>query len=100
MSKEEKKERFITIREYFEGFLDNNKCQIFKFAYNGSLYAANPKTKKPCRISISLPKTIVDTNLKDLDKWVIVGVAVPREEIRKENEEKDIKKTKETNKKA
>ena len=82
MNEEIKEDRFQTIREIFDKYLDNPNIQTFGFRYNGQLYAANHKTKRPCRVSISIPKTICDTNLKDLDNWIIMGVAIPRDEIK------------------
>lgn len=76
---EESKERYITIKEMFEEVLDNQEIQIFRFAYNGSLWAGTDK--KPSRVTINIPGTIVDKNLKTLDDFIIFGVAIPREII-------------------
>lgn len=78
--KKENKDRFLTIREVFEKYLDNQNCQVFRFEYDGNLWAATEK--KPCRVTIMLPRTVIDSNLKDLDKFLLLGVAIPRKEIK------------------
>ena len=85
MSKAEEKiddkVEYVTIEEYFREFLENKKCRVIKFSPYGQMYAANPKTKKPARISVGLPSEICNTDLRDLDKWSLTIVAVPRELI-------------------
>jgi len=76
----EKKDRFITIKEMFEDVLDEPTVQIFRFIYDGDLCAAN--NKRTARVSISIPRTIVNQNLKDIDNFVFFGVAIPREVIK------------------
>lgn len=72
--------RFATIREFLEPFLDMIGIQCFKMVLDGQCYASNSKGRN-ARISISLPKTVIDKNLKDLDKFVFIGIAIPRKFI-------------------
>lgn len=88
----ETKKEYATIGEYFHDFLDNNECRIIKFVPYGTMYAANPKTKKPTRVSITLPSEICNTNLKELDNWVLIVVAIPREVVFPEGEQKGVEK--------
>ena len=81
-TKKDDKIEFVTIEEYFREFLENKECRVIKFRPYGQMYAANPKTKKSARISISLPSEICNTDLRDLDKWSLTIVAVPRELLR------------------
>lgn len=75
----EEKEKYATIREIFEEHLDDRNCQVFRMALNGQCYGANSKGR-PARISVGLPKTICGTNLKDLDDWILIGIAIPRDD--------------------
>ena len=60
---------------------------IFPFRIHGDVYAANKKTKKPCRIPIMIPDDLDDTtNLKFLDNWKFLVFAFPN---KKEGENKD-----------
>ena len=83
----EEKPRFATIREMLGEFLDTIGVQCFKFAFNGQCYASNSKGR-PARVSIALPKTIVDKNLKDLDNFAFIGVAIPQDIVDKVYNEK------------
>ena len=76
MSENEVQPRFLTIRQMFKDFLDTIGVQCFRFAFDGQCYAST--AKRQARVSIGLPKTIVNTNLKDLDKFAFFGVAIPR----------------------
>lgn len=37
---------YITIGEYFSGFLESEECRVIKFAPYGQSYIANHRTKK------------------------------------------------------
>ena len=54
--------------------------KIFNFPMRlcGSSFAMTDK--KPARVSMSLPADICGKNLKDLDKWVFVIIAVDKKE--------------------
>jgi hypothetical protein len=80
---------YVTIGEYFREFLENKECRVLRFAPYGTMYAANPKTKKPTRVSIKLPPEICNTNLKELDNWVLNIIAIPRKVIFPEEEQKE-----------
>ncbi len=82
---EEKEKEFFSIGGFFEPFLDNKECRVFNFAFDGSSYGANKKRR--ARVSIAIPKEMCDTNLKDLDNWCLFGVGIPREVLRKYEEE-------------
>lgn len=84
---EEKKEKtFLTIRDVFEDFFDNKEIRVFQFIPYGSLTAKT--AKKPCRITIAIPDDIDDTtNLKFLDNWSFLCVAIPRKVIENKNDE-------------
>ena len=82
-------EDYVTIRQYFKELLDNKDCRVIRFSPYGTMYGANPKSKKPARVSIQLPKEICNTNLKDLDNWVLVVVAIPRKTIEELPEEEE-----------
>jgi len=79
MSKKEEKDRFLTIREALEKYLDNQKCQVFQMVFDGNQSAAT--AKRQARLTILVPRTIVDTNLKDMFKFVFMGIAIPKEEF-------------------
>ncbi|HUW90961.1 MAG TPA: hypothetical protein VMV43_10670 [Candidatus Nanopelagicaceae bacterium] len=109
MSKAEDKEvdktEYITIGKYFHEFLENKECRVILFTPYGTMYAANPKTKKPARISVGLPSEICGNNLKDLDKWALTIVAIPRavletekEKEKKRDEKNNVKSRKQKNK--
>ena len=94
--KKDEKAEFVTIGEYFSEFLENKECRVIKFRPYGQMYAANPKTKKPARVSLGLPSEICNTDLRDLDKWSLTIVAVPRkllltEEKKKGDEKNNVK---------
>ena len=74
----EKKE-YATIGYFFEKYLNVKGVQCFKIVLDGQCYAST--NKRNARISIGLPKTIVDKNLKDIDKFILFGVAIPKELI-------------------
>lgn len=40
-----------------------------------------PGQKKPARVSVALPPEICNTDLRDLDKWMLTIVAIPKELI-------------------
>ena len=84
---------YLTIEEYFREYLESKECRVIKFIPYGQSYGANKKTKKPARVSVGLPSEICDTNLKDLDNWILTIVAVPRELMypkkKSERDEKD-----------
>jgi hypothetical protein len=92
-AKKADKTDYVTIGEYFSEFLESEECRVIRFALYGQCYGANKKTKKPARVSVRLPPEICDTNLKDLDNWILTIVAVPRELMypkkKEEREEKD-----------
>ena len=77
----EEKKDYITIGQQFEDFLDNKNCRVFPFYFDGSLTGANKK-RKHARISIGVPNEICNTNLKDLDKWCLYAVAIPRDAVK------------------
>lgn len=81
MSEEKKEDRFATIRENFEKYLDVIGIQCFRIILDGQCYAST--NKRNARISIGLPKTIVDKNLKTIDDFVLFGVAIPRNLLKK-----------------
>ena len=57
---------------------DNPDGRVFPFRIHGDVYAANKKTKKPCRIPIIIPDDLDDTtNLKFLDNWKFLVFAFP-----------------------
>ena len=89
----EERKDFMTIGEYFKDVLENKECRIIKCVFYGNLTASSGtgKNKKPCRVSIALPKEICDNNLKALDDWFLTIVAIPRKTINKlkENEVKE-----------
>ena len=67
--------RYMTIKETFEEILDAKEVQCFRIGIDGN---CNASTKnRLARISIMLPRTVVDGNLKDLDKYVFFGIAIP-----------------------
>ena len=75
--KEEKENRFATIGEFFKRYIDVQGIQCFRFSLDGQCWASTKK--RHARITIGLPRTIVDGNLKDLDKFAFFGIAIPRE---------------------
>lgn len=75
----EEEDRFMTIREFFKSVLDDRDIQVFRMAFDGQCYAST--AKRNARVSIGLPRTIVDGNLKALDDFLFFGVAIPREII-------------------
>ncbi|MFX0141414.1 MAG: hypothetical protein ACFFDN_47690 [Candidatus Hodarchaeota archaeon] len=81
---------YVTIRRFFEPFLDNNECRVLRLALYGQQWASNPKTKKPARLTIALPPEIVDTNLKALDDWAINLIAIPRRLIEELKEKEEV----------
>lgn len=95
--KEVDKKEYITIGAYFHEFLENKECRVILFTPYGTMYAANPKAKKPARISVGLPSEICGENLKDLDKWALTIVAIPREVLETEKETEKEKKRDEKN---
>ncbi len=78
MSNEKK---FETIKSMFNLVLEDGRIRIFPLERNGQSYAANKKTKKSARISISIPKEICDENLQDLRNWKMFVVAIPNKVI-------------------
>lgn len=79
---EEEEKEYITIGMFFEEFLENKESRVFPFLFDGSSTAANKK-RKHTRISIGIPNEICNTNLKELDKWCLYAVAIPREDVKK-----------------
>ena len=83
---------YVTIGEYFREFLESEVCRVIKFIPM-EIFGANLKTKKPARVKIVLPPEICNTDIRDLRKWSLTIVAVPRELIypkkKTERDEKD-----------
>lgn len=86
----EEEKKYYTIKEFFKPFLDNKNCRVFPFQFNGSSTAGNKK--RVARVSISVPREMCDTNLKDLDNWCLFAIAIPREVLIKYEENEKRKK--------
>ena len=62
----------------------NPNGKIFPLVFHGNIYASNKKTKKPCRATIIIPNDLDDTtNLKFLDNWKFLVIAIPKKEMDK-----------------
>jgi len=85
---DDQNKEYVTIGEHFKPFLENKDCRVFPFRFDGSLTAANKK-RKHTRISIGIPNEICNTNLKDLDNWCLYAIAIPREVLKKWEEEQE-----------
>jgi len=67
----------IKMKEILEAALKLEGNDFFRVVYDGSIYAANKKTKKPARATIMLPPKICNDDIKLLDEWVIIATAIP-----------------------
>ena len=83
---------YVTIGEYFSEFLESEECRVIKFIPM-EIFGANLNTKKPARVKVVLPPEICNTDIRDLRKWSLTIVAVPRKLIypkkKSEKDEKD-----------
>jgi len=73
--------RNLTIKEVLDAISDfdlinNNECPVFKFIYDGNQTAGNGK--RAARISIAMPKDIVNLDLRTLNNYFIIGMAIPK----------------------
>jgi hypothetical protein len=66
---------------------DGEDVAVVPFVQNGMAYAAT-KTK-PCRVSIAIPRDMVDENLRDLHDWHFQIIAVKKDKYNKIIEEGD-----------
>ena len=76
----EEKRIEIQIIDLIKNFIDNKDIVTFKVGFDGNLYASS-KTHKSARGMIMFPKEICTTNLKDLGKWTMFVMAIPREKV-------------------
>lgn len=83
---------YITIGEYFREYLESEECRVIKFIPM-QIFGANLNTKKPARVKVVLPPEICNTDIRDLRKWMLTIVAIPKELIitNKEKSERDEK---------
>lgn len=80
MSNNKKEVEYPTIKEYFDGYLDIKEARIIK-VMPIELWAKSQK--QLARIKILLPEEICGDSLRDLDKWFLSIVAIPKEVITK-----------------
>ena len=71
----------IKIIDFMKEFIDDEDIITFKLAFDGQVYSAN-KTHSSARGMIMFPKEICKDNLKDLDKWVMCVIAIPKEKAK------------------
>jgi hypothetical protein len=83
---------YITIGKYFREYLESEECRVIKFIPM-EIFGANLNTKKPARVKVVLPPEICNTDIRDLRKWSLTIVAVPKKLIthkkKTERDEKD-----------
>jgi len=80
---ETKKE--LSVKDIVKKFIDDEKTAFFQLIYDSITRASS--TKRPARATIRLPKYICDTDTRDLRKWEIICVAIPKEKVMKLLEE-------------
>jgi hypothetical protein len=82
-------DKFATIRETFEKYLDIQGIQCFPLGIDGQCWASTPK--RLARITVVLPRAVVDNDLKDLNNFVFFGIAMPRKVLEKKKKEDEKK---------
>jgi hypothetical protein len=70
--------KISTIMKHFAG---EDGCVQDTIHLDGMCYAGDSKKKKQMKISISINSLIAQDNLRELDKWNLFILAVPRDKV-------------------
>ena len=71
----------VAISKVLKKFVDDEECPIFEMIQNGNSYAANIKKNREAQISIALPLKVCGDNLRDLEKWRVLMIAIPKNKV-------------------
>jgi hypothetical protein len=71
----------VLVSDIIREFVGRESTIHFEVDLYGSAYAMNKKKSLPARISIALPSNVCGENLHHLDKWRMVVMAIPDNEV-------------------
>ena len=79
VSVDKKTKKAYTNSDVIKKFIDDDDTLFFQLIYDSITRATN---KKQAKVMISLPKNICNVDTRDLRKWDITCVAIPKEKVK------------------